>query len=186
MLKALKSLNFARTVILLCLLGSLPLGYFGWDRYTKNREMFAAIAPGGQAEKLVRDTQKLSRQYSQLLKERDADRLHGQANPESYIRSVAWKDRIDLGQLKIAPSEKSLGNGIVDKIYRITPDKKDKVFFRSQIANFLYTLESDSPRVRVTQVKIETIDRRPKPEDIPTDKWNFEARITSRQRQETR
>ena len=178
----LRNLNFARVVILLCLLGSAVLAYMGWQRHRTNQELFAALEPGGQAERLVRDIQKASRLYSQLVRERDADQLHGQTNPLSFITSVAWRDRINLGQVTIDPSEKPLGNGIVDKVYRISPDKKDKAFFRSQIANFLYTLEADSPQVRVTQRTIETVDRRPEPEDVPSDKWKFETRITSRQR----
>lgn len=181
-MRFLRTLNFARIVILLCLAGSIVLAYTGWKRHQANQALFTALQPGGKAEQLVRDVQKASRLYSQLVRERDADQLHGQSNPLTFITSVAWRDRINLGQVTIDPSEKPLGNGIVDKIYRITPDKKDKAFFRSQIANFLYTLEADSPRVRVTQLSIETVDRRPDPEDVPSDKWKFETRITSRQR----
>lgn len=179
-----KSLNFARVVILLCIIATFPLGYFGWKQYQENEALAEALAPEGRVETLVGSIQSLSKQYSQLTRDRDADGLSGQANPESYIRAVAWRDKIEMGDVQIIPTPRPIGNDIVDRVYRITPSKKDASFQRGKIANFLYTLEADSPRVRVTQLSLETVDRRPAPEAVPTDDWKFDASVTSRERVE--
>ena len=179
-----KSLNFARVVIILCILAACPLGYFAWKQYKENTALAESLEPDGRVEKLVASIQRLSKQYSQLTRDRDADGLSGQTNPESYIRSVAWRDKIEMGDVQISPTPRPLGKDIVDRVYRVTSSKKDASFQRGKIANFLYTLEADSPRVRVTQLKLETVDRRPAPEAIPTDEWKFEAAVTSRERVE--
>ena len=178
--------NSARALILLCVLGAIPRGWFAWKQQEENDALRAALRKGGLVEQQVRDIQQNSRYYSDLIAQRDQEGLAGKADPDSYIRTVARKDSINLGQVRIEPSTKPRKKPIVDKIFRITPDDKDTTFGRVQLANFLFTLENDSQRVRVTEVKIESsLGRKVKPEEIPPDAWKFEARITSRQREDS-
>jgi hypothetical protein len=76
--------------------------------------------------------------------------------------------------------------GIVDKKIRIKPTSRDKVFQRSKIANFLYKLEADSRRIRVTDMVIELGGKsRVREHEIPEEgNWTYDVEITSRQREE--
>jgi hypothetical protein len=175
--------NFARALILLCLIGSIPLGWYGWQQYQLNTELKQDLAKGGRIERLIQDVQRNAHTFSTKQEEASAEGMAGESDPVSYIRTVARMDQIDLGQVDINPSDQARQNGIVDKIYRIGPKNKQRTFRRTALANFLFKLEQKSQRVRVTEIKMETEEsRKVKPEDIPNDMWTFEAKITSRQR----
>jgi len=60
--------------------------------------------------------------------------------------------------------------------------ERERTFQRLRIANFLYTLEYDSRRVKVTDMKLEIAEKKPKPHEVPADEWFFDAEVTSRQR----
>ncbi len=176
--------NFARALILLCLLGSMPLGWYGWKQYETNRQLKSDLAQGGRIEMLIQDIQRNAHIYDTKQQEQGAEGLAGESNPQTYIRTIAGTDHIDLGQVDITPSTQPRSKGIVDKIYRITPNNKQRTFRRTALANFLFKLEQGSQRVRVTEIKMETeASRKVKPEDVPNDMWTFECRITSRQRE---
>jgi hypothetical protein len=92
-------------------------------------------------------------------------------------------DRVEVGNLDLTSLQADpFTKGVVDKKYNIRPDNRERTFVRTTIANFLWTLEQQSRRVKVTNIKIENADKRVKPQEIPNDKWTFEAEITSRQR----
>ena len=73
-----------------------------------------------------------------------------------------------------------------DKVYLISPSLKDDTFRREQIANYLYKLENESRRVRVTDLVVEALNadgkKNLKPEEYPSDLWSFTFTVTSRQR----
>ena len=69
---------------------------------------------------------------------------------------------------------------VVDKVYRIKSDARERSFQRPRIANFLYTLEFDSRRVKVTSLKLSPSNKRLKPGEIGDDLWTFEAALTVR------
>jgi len=150
-----RSMNFARWSILVSILGSLALVWFGlW-------------------------------QNSQLSESLKGESLQGEADMQSYIYKVATMDRVEVGNLNLAtPAAEQFSKGVVDKKISIRPDNRERSFPRTTIANFLYTLEAQSRRVKVTMVTIENFDRRKKNHEIPDDKWTFLAEITSRQRSE--
>ena len=52
---------------------------------------------------------------------------------------------------------------------------------RASIANFLFTLEQDSRRVKVTSIRIDPFAKL-KPGELGGDEWTFEAEITSRRK----
>ena len=88
-----------------------------------------------------------------------------------------------MGNLTLnVPAAEQFSKGIVDKKINIRPDNRERTFARTTIANFLYTLEAQSRRVKVTMITIENSDRRVKNHEIPKDQWTFLADITSRQR----
>lgn len=175
--------NFARALILLCLLGSMPLGWYGWEQYETNRKLKSDLAKGGRIEMLILDIQRNAHILNTKMEEQGAEGLTGESKPQTYIRTIARMDQIELGQVDIDLSTQPRSKGIVDKIYRITPDNKQRTFRRTALANFLFKLEQGSQRVRVTEIKMETEgSRKVKPEDVPNDMWTFECKITSRQR----
>lgn len=178
-----KSFNFVRLIILLSIAGSCVLGYLAWGQRQQIEELRSALARGGAIERVVGEIKQNALLYSELVEERDADQLSEMKNTETYIQRMKNKDHVELGQISIQPSERPTGTrGVVDMTYRITPADKDEAFRKTKIANFLFSLEQNSPQVRVTDIKISNTERRPEPEAIPPDLWTFEAVITSRQK----
>jgi hypothetical protein len=184
MKKFLQQITFARFLIVACLVGSVVLGGMAWNRRKANEELRGALATGGEFERLTRETQENSRLFTQLMKEHESQDLGAQSNPDSYIRRHAYDDTARLGDVDILPNERSYGK-YVDKTYKITPKDKDQAYSRTAIGNFLYNLEANSSRVRVTELEIRTQTpkgRRLNPEDVPEDKWTFTATVASRTR----
>ena len=76
---------------------------------------------------------------------------------------------------------------VTDRVYTVTPFLREDAFSRGQIANFLWKLEYDSRRVRVTELTLTALDAdnkpRVKPDDYPSDKWTFKCQVTSRQKE---
>lgn len=175
-----KSMNLARAMILLSVLGSLVLAWTGWRSSARVAELnrnFQTDMP-----KLAGQLVETSRKHSQLSDSKKGENLQGEANLQSYILKIAGMDRVEAGNMDLNTSNDPFTKGVVDKKIVIRPDNRERTFKRTTIANFLYTLEQQSRRVKVTMVKIETADRRVKPEQIPEDSWSFEAEVTSRQR----
>jgi len=179
-----KHMNFARFLILVMLLASIPLGYFAYQQRMRIDDLRSALAEQGEVERLAADIQALSRQHSALARQVDEEGMRGQDDPRSYITSIAYKDKVDIGQVEIVPSENEFIKGVIDKNYRVRPMNKDAQFGRTKLGNFLYSLESESRRVKVTEIKIEAADRKLKPHEKPSDRWKFECRVTSRQKKD--
>jgi hypothetical protein len=178
------SMNFARWSILLSLLGSLALVWFGLWQNSQLSEMKAELEGGG-AAKLTQQIAQLARKHSQLSDSLKGENLQGEADMQSYIYKIATMDRVEVGNLNVTiPTPEQFSKGIVDKKINVRPDNRERPFARTTIANFLYTLEQQSRRVKVTMITIENANRRVKNHEIPDDKWTFSAEITSRQRSE--
>jgi len=179
-----RSMNFARWSILVSILGSLALVWFGLWQNSQLSEMKGGLEGGG-AGKLSQQIAQLARKHTQLSESLKGESLQGEADMQSYIYKVATMDRVEVGNLNLAtPAAEQFSKGVVDKKISIRPDNRERSFPRTTIANFLYTLEAQSRRVKVTMVTIENFDRRKKNHEIPDDKWTFLAEITSRQRSE--
>jgi AcrR family transcriptional regulator len=136
--------------------------------------------------KLVRELETLGRKHSQLTKAKKAEGFTETEGLNNYIERAITNDGVELGEHGTDPSTVSVTKGIVDKKIRIKPTSRDKVFPRSKIANFLYKLEADSRRIRVTDLKIELGGKnKVREHEIPDDtQWTYEVEITSRQREE--
>ena len=178
--------NFARFIILACLVGSGPLAWRAWGQYEHNQFLASTLERGGEVESLVRRIQSNARLYSKLkLEQRDESLFGGeQADVHSYIRRQATDDNIDLGQVDITP--RSIPSRIfTDHTHVIKPLDAKRDFSRTQLANFFYRLESESNRVKVTEVDIRNVsDKRLKDSEIPDDRWSFSATITTREKTE--
>jgi len=174
--------NFVRATILFSLIGAGVLGYMAWERRGELEGLRAGLVKGGAVEALAADIQQLSREYSQLKRDQASEGIIGQSDPQSYIRKVAAKDAVELGDVEIALRESSPTRGVTDRTYTIKPTT-DRSFLRSRLANFFFSLEADSRRVRVTHLKIETANKT-KPHEVPEDRWTFDAQVISRSKTE--
>ena len=95
------------------------------------------------------------------------------------IGIAADDELVGIGQVKIDPTTRSPGKDIEDKIYKIRPANKNQRYDRKRVGNFLYKLEAESRRVKVTSLDLRPADNL-KPGEIGDDRWTFEASITSR------
>lgn len=186
MKEMLAKLTFARTMILVCLLASVWLGWQIWVNQQRISTQSRELAPEGRVVELVRDIQAYSQRYTQLYESKDSESLKGESNPLSYVTKIAADKNVRIGKVDVTPNERQVTSNIVDKKYVIRPSERDDKFSRNQIANFLYKLETDSRRVRVTEVTLEALNEqgkpRVKPEEYPTDDWTWQISVTSRQR----
>lgn len=172
------SMNLTRWMILLSLLASCVLGYRVWERSGRLDEVHGELA---KIEGVIKEIQTRALELNELQSVADKEGLKGESDPELYIRSVAQKDQVGIGQVDTSKRKSSPAKGIEDRIYKIKPSIKNRRYHRGAIANFLYKLEADSRRVKVTSVSIEPASK-VKPGEIGPDEWTFEAEITSRQR----
>ena len=174
-------MSFPRIVILLCSLGSLAFGALVYLRTDRLAEVQAELIS---VKSVVRDIQTDAYRLAELQKAASTDTFKSQDEPETYIRQVAADDHINMGQIDIAPSTKNPARGIEDNIYKMTPREKSQRFTLGQVGNFLYKLEAESRRVKVTQLKLTPFEK-VTPGQVGKDAWNFEAELTTRTKIET-
>lgn len=173
-------MNLARGIILISVVGCLALGILGWQRQQELSQMKEDL--NVRLQPLVKDLMQTAQRHTALSKTLKDDSLGAQADLETYIRKVAAKDKVEIGNVNMTFTPEQRSKTVVDKVYRIKSDARERSFQRLRIANFLYTLEFDSRRVKVTDMKLEVAEKRPKPHEVPADEWFFEAEVTSRQR----
>lgn len=183
------NITFAKVMIFLCLVGSGYLAYVDWQQYQQIKQLKEDLRPLGKVELLVRETQKLGKQYAELTKSLSNDDLAGQASPLTYISEIADYPKIAIGDVSIQTSEKNPGiKGLVDKVYAISPQPSKRDFPKLRIANFLFKLEDKSPRIRVTRLVIDQLNKAGKPKveptEYPKDSYYFSAEVTSREKEE--
>lgn len=165
--------NLARGIILASLLGCLVLGFLCWRRSQEVSQLNDAYQ--NRTAGAVKDLVQTAQRHTQLSQSLKGEGLKGQEDLVSYIRRVGAKDRVEIGELNMTVADQALTNGIVDKKYTIKPDNPLSTFKRMMIVNFLYTLEDDSRRVKLTRVKLEVADQKGlKTHEVPKDEWKFE------------
>jgi hypothetical protein len=183
----LKQMTFAQGMIIVCLLGSLALSPLLYGNYKAIGELTAAVAEGGELSKLVARIQSNSLLYSQLYEQKSGEALQGQGRTTEYLLAIAGDDNVDLGRINLPrPQVNESGGGIVDETFTIKPDDPTRAFDRVNIGNFLFTVENKTRRLRVTQFSMDALNatgkQKVRPEDLPSDKWTFSCRVTSRSR----
>lgn len=192
-----KDFNLARAIILFSLVGSIALAVFGYLQHQKLADLQADLEKSGvrkassgsydesDVTKLVREIETLGRKHTQLTKAQRAEGFTETEGLGNYIERAINADGVDLGENNKDPSSTPVTKGIVDKKIRIKPSSRDRVYPRSKIANFLYKLEADSRRIRVTDFTIELGGKsKVKEHEIPEENnWTYDVTITSRQRE---
>jgi hypothetical protein len=171
-------LTFPRAMILGSLLGSLVTGWLVWGKWQELDQLNRDVA---RAPVVVESIQMKSQVLDQLLSAMNREGLKGDIvkDMETYIRRIASDPKINIGQVELTPSKAQPDKGIEDIKYKIRAKEKTQRARRGSIANFLYKLEQDSRRVKVTSIRIDPYEKL-KPGELGGDSWTFEADITSR------
>ena len=182
----LEKMNLARWVILVSLVSSLGLGAWGATLHQERKDLEAALEV--EVPKRAQNIQVLSLRHSELHKDYDREGLRGQSDADTYIRRLATDEDVVLGGVDIdVLPDRSPVKGVVDRKYRISPQDtgsrgRAKVGFdRARIANYLWLLEQQSRRVRVTSIRLEPIERTD-PWVPANDRWSWDIEVTSRQK----
>ena len=177
----LASMNLARWIILLSLLASIGLGVLGYSLHKERVMLEGALEVD--VPKRAQDIQVLARMCSKLNEEFMREGLVGQTNPEEYIRNLAINSNVALGSVRINASQGEPAKGVVDRKYKIEPQEAKAAHQRDRIANFMWLLEDQSRRVRVTNIRLDQHGKF-EPWEPSDDRWEWEIEVTSRQKRE--
>ena len=173
-----------RIMIALLLVGSAVLGYLVMGQRKVIDELSAALEPGGEIESLAEDILGYSHLYT-AYKERSARegvKDNDEKGVQTYVREIALRPRVLWGNVRIPnPTERQRVQGYNDRAYRLTPQEKGASFDRNRIANFLYLLEYESRKLRVTNIDLKVAERIDKHE-VPKDRWAVDVTVTMRER----
>jgi hypothetical protein len=173
-----RHMNFPRAVILLSLMASAVLGYFVYEKKARLAEIERELALV--RTKVAKEIQQMGIELAQYQELGTGSTTGAEFDFDPYIRSIAATETlVEIGEVEISPTTKSPSKDVKDSIYKIKPFNKNKRLTRSRIGNFLYKLEADSRRVKVTSLKL-TPFKKIKPGEVGEDVWTFEAAITSR------
>ncbi|MEM9379008.1 MAG: hypothetical protein AAGB93_03585 [Planctomycetota bacterium] len=171
-------------MIALLLVGSAVLGYLIMGQKKVIDELSAALEPGGEIESLAEDILGYSHLYT-AYKERSARegvKDNDEKGVQTYVREIAQRPRVMWGNVRIPnPTERQRLQGYNDRAYRLTPQEKGMAFDRPRIANFMYLLEFESRKLRVTNIDLKVAERVDKHE-VPEDKWAVDLTVTMRER----
>jgi len=175
----LASMNLARWIILTSVLTSCLLGFFGWKLHQERVDLEEALQV--RVPKMAQDIQVLALRCSKLNEELLREGLTGQSNPEEYIATLAINSNVALGSVRISASSGNPAKDIIDRKYKIEPQDPKTGHKRDRIANYMWLLEQQSRRVRVTNIRL---DQKGKfePWETADDLWEWEVEVTSRQK----
>ena len=197
-----KDFNLARLIILVSLVGAGVFGYLAYGRYQRvldYRERLGLNSDGvfvpaeegrpetmSWIEKKVRSIQGLGHDYAEKNRQLAGEGLNGEESPMTYIRSQAVKENVSMGSVSINPDTRPQ-RGYTDHIYTIVPESDGRnnkpTFERTKIANFLFSLENGSSRVKVTALEMRSAGK-PDFEQYHNDLWQFNCKLTERVKQE--
>jgi len=172
-----------RIMIVLLVLGSLFLGWTAYKQQQRIQYLRSALAPDGLVPKTVASIQQNAENYANYKDRAASDQLRDQ-DPAVYIRGLAGHPNINIGRVDVNMSEVEAGKGVNQRTFRIEPNDAKATFDRRNIANFLYKLEEDSRRVKVTYIELNPatkIEEGGRPQDL----WRMTAAISMRERKAT-
>ena len=174
-------MNLARWIALMSILAAAGLGVFGWKLHQRRTELEGALVVD--VPKRAQDVQVLARRYSRLYKEFEREGLKAQDNPEQYIRSLASHPQVGLGSVNVTSKTDTRAKGVADLKFTISPLESKAAHGRDRISNYMWKLEAESRRVRVTSI---SLDQKGKfePWETADDQWEWEIEVTSRQKRE--
>ena len=184
-MKFLNQISFAQSMIIVCLLGSFTLGPFLYGNHKAINELTEAVAEGGELSRIVARIQSNSLLYTQLHAQKSGETLQGQDQTTAYIMRIAGDDNVEMGRFNFPKPQRSVsGGGIIDETFTIKPDDPRRAFDRINVGNFLFSLEDRTRRLRVTQLSMDALNAAGKTnipaEQLPSDKWTFTCKVTSR------
>ena len=168
-------MSFPRAVIVFCTLGSLALGALV---FLKERRLSQIETELQRVQEVLKQTQINAYRYDELERQSRDEKFKGQSAADTFIRNTAQQDKINMGQVDITNKTTNFAPGVDDKIYTVKPGSK-RNHSLLQIGNFLYTLEKDSSRVKITRLKLTPAEKL-SPGEIGKDQWIFEADLTTR------
>jgi len=174
-------MSFPRAVILFCSLGSLALGALVYLRSQRLAEVQQELR---RVPELVREIHTNAYRLAHLQRSATSEKFKGQSELETYIRGVAADGKINIGQVDFRKNERTPAKNVTDTVYTITPKAKTQRFTLGQVGNFLYKLEADSRRVKVTRIKLTPFEK-VSPGEVGKEYWVFEVDVTTRTKQET-
>lgn len=177
-----KSMNFTRWIIVGCIVSIGILGYLLYRDQVHLDEVKAQV--DRRAPELVTEIQEKSKRLTRLVEDLDKDRFARLGDEEQYVMVIAEQPDVGIGTVSADPGEKSLGGGLVDLTVRIEPFDDASIYTPTAIANYLYRLEEESRKVKVTAFEFKPVQRLD-PEQYGVDRnWSFDATITIRQANE--
>lgn len=173
-----QAMTFPRWVIVVMVISSSVLGYFVYERSQRLEQVKQDLQV--RVPRLAQEIQQLAMELDDLQDRADKENLKGEAKPEYYIQTIAHSDVTRIGEVNVTPQRPKSYKGFEDHTYTIKPVNKSAKFYRNQIGNFLYKLEADSRKVRVTKIDLKPTDP-VKTGEIGPDEWTFTVELTSRQ-----
>ena len=159
--------------------GLVIAGFRGWALVVCVVGVTTAVAAGASPEATGERWQAghMRSQYRSVLAvPTRAPELRGEAGYKGLEGEAAATPRtVEVGQLSInVPTPRRYGKkGSVDRIYKFEPVGETQSYNRGKIANFLYKLEAENRRVKVTSLSISPFNKRSrlKPGVIGDDSW---------------
>lgn len=173
------NMNFVRSVMLVCLIAAGVLGYMAYEAQAEVSELRDQV--NRQAAAMSHDIQQKAVHLNQLLKVESGSEFGAVTDTDEYIRDIGYQKSVGVGNVTVTPERvrENVVPGTKDQSYSIRPQERTQIFSRSQVANFLYSLEVQSPFVIVTHAEFR-LEKKGKPEEHPLDRWTYEATITIR------
>jgi hypothetical protein len=181
-------LTLSRAIILGSFLGSAVVGYLLYREQERLGNYQAAIDA---APKLVPVLVNKAQELEDLMKATAREEFGTSVNAlETYIYERAADPKVHLGQVDISkPIEQVIasardGNpGVRDLVYKISPASSAKgEYTRGEISNFIYLLEQDSRRVKVTGLTMTPTDKGPKLDKFLSDRWKYDIELRVREK----
>ena len=174
-----------RVMIVLLLLGSGVVGWLVWERQQEIQSYEAAMAEGGEVElnmvKIVNRARAWTRDNKRLSDEGIKGSLDDEESVPGYIRGIAQDGYVRWGGVTIGkPKAKDNLKGYDDVVYTVKQSDKDDTIARGKIANMFYKLETQSRKLKVTDIEIRLADN-VKDEMVPEDLYNVDFEVTVRQ-----
>jgi len=171
-------------MIVLLLLGSGVVGWLVWERHQEIQAYEAAMAEGGEVEQLMVKVVERARQYTNDKKREAAEGIKGSLDDEesvpSYIRQTAQDSYVRWGAVTIGkPKSRDYVPNFDDIVYSVKQSDKDDTVTRGKIANLFYKLETQSRKLKVTDITLRLSDN-VKDEEVPLDAYNVDFDVTIR------
>lgn len=184
----LEHLTLSRGIILGSFLGSAVVGWLLYREQQRLADLQAAVDEArNRVPLLVNKAQELEGLMKATSREDFGSSVQ---DLESYITARAKDPKVNLGQVEIGkPSEQVIQSarsgapGVRDLVYRVNPASSGKgEFSRGEISNFIYLLEQDSRRVKVTGLTMTPTDKGAKVDRLLSDRWKYDIELRVREK----